>query len=127
MAKKDNNSRGRNSGGSSSNNQRNQSSASSSKKPSASSGGGKRSSSSGEGLDDLTYNVITVLHEKSKGLEAYEQYLEDASDNEEVRQIFEELRDQDLEAVGRLEQCLQTLISGGEFESEEGDEEEDVA
>ena len=96
MAKNDKNSRG-------GNNQRSQSS-SQNKKPTASSGGnrGRGSSSSGEGLDDLTYNVITVLHEKSKGLEAYEQYIEDASDNEEVRQIFEELRDQDQEAVSRL-------------------------
>src|SRR5438128_10848254 len=100
MPKKDNNSRS---------NQRSQSSGSSNKKPSAGSSGGNRggSSSSGEGLDDLTYNVITVLHEKSKGLEAYEQYIEDASDNDEVREIFEELRDQDLDAVGRLEECLQ--------------------
>jgi hypothetical protein len=121
MAK--NNSSSRSSGRS---NQSSQSSSSSNKKPSASSG--NRNSSSGEGLDDLTYNVITVLHEKSKGLEAYEQYIDDASDNEEVRQIFEELRDQDLEAVSRLEQCLQTLVSGGEFSSsEESEDEEGVA
>src|SRR3954462_4960378 len=119
MPKKDNNSRS---------NQRSQSSGSSNKKPSAGSGGGNRggnSGSSGEGLDDLTYNVITILHEKSKGLEAYEQYIEDASDNDEVREIFEELRDQDLEAVSRLEQCLQTLISGGEFQSSSEEEDEE--
>src|SRR4051812_33093287 len=104
MAK--NNSSSRSSGRS---NQSNQSSTTSNKKPSSSSGRDRGSSSSGEGLDDLTYNVITVLHEKSKGLEAYEQYIDDASDNDEVREIFEELRDQDLEAVNRLEQCLQTL------------------
>jgi hypothetical protein len=96
------------------------------KKPSGSSGGnrGSGSSTGGEGLDDLTYNVITILHEKSKGLEAYEQYIEDAEENEEVRQIFEELREQDQEAVGRLEQCLQQLIGsgGGEMEEEEGEE-----
>jgi hypothetical protein len=122
MAK--NNSSSRSSGRS---NQGNQSSSSSNKKPSGSSGGGNRGTSSGEGLDDLTYNVITVLHEKSKGLEAYEQYIEDASDNEEVRTIFEELRDQDLEAVGRLEECLQMLMGGGELESEEEEDEEGVA
>jgi len=113
MAKKDNNNRG------------NQS-----KKPSASSGGGNRgrnSSTGGEGLDDLTYNVITVLHEKSKGLEAYEQYIEDAEDNEEVREIFEELRDQDQEAVGRLEEALQMLMGAGGLETEEEEDEEGVA
>jgi hypothetical protein len=113
MPKKENNSR---------NNQKNQSSQSN-KKPSASSGGNRGRGSSGEGLDDLTYNVITVLHEKSKGLEAYEQYIEDASDNEEVRQLFEELREQDQEAVSRLEECLQQLVGSGGEEIEEEDEE----
>ena len=124
MPKKDSTSNRSNQG-----NQRNQGSQSSNKKPSSSSGGkrGGGSSSSGEGLDDLTYNVITVLHEKSKGLEAYEQYIEDAEDNEEVRQIFEELRDQDQEAVSRLEQCLQQLIGGGEMEEESEEDEEGVA
>lgn len=101
------------------------------KKPSASSGSNNRrrnSASSGEGLDDLTYNVITVLHEKSKGLEAYEQYIEDASDNDEVREIFEELRDQDQETVTRLEECLRTLVGGESAEYEEEEEgEEGVA
>jgi hypothetical protein len=123
MPKKDNNSR-------ISGSQRSQGSRSEqNKKPSSSSGGdrGRSSSTGGEGLDDLTYNVITVLHEKSKGLEAYETYIEDASDNEEVRQIFEELRDQDLEAVGRLEECLQQLMGSGGEEMEEEEDEEGVA
>jgi hypothetical protein len=29
-------------------------------------------------LNDLMYDWITILHEKSKGLEAYEKYLKDA-------------------------------------------------
>jgi hypothetical protein len=112
-----------------SNSRSNQKSGSNNKKPSAGSSSGNRGrqgSVSGEGLDDITYNVITVLHEKSKGLEAYEQYIEDASDNEEIRQIFEELRDQDLEAVSRLEEALRTVIGGG-AESGSEEEEEDVA
>ena len=62
----------------------------SSKKSSQSS----RSSRSGDfPLDNNTYNVITVIHEKSKGLEAFDQYLEDADEN--LREIFEEIREQD--------------------------------
>ena len=70
----------------------------------------------------MTYNVITVLHKKSEGLEAYEQYLEDAEGNEEVREIFEELRDQDEQAVSRLQDCLRNLITGSSAESEEEEE-----
>jgi len=40
---------------------------------SSSSGGSSRSGDFP--LDNNTYNVITVIHEKSKGLEAFDQYL----------------------------------------------------
>jgi hypothetical protein len=33
------------------------------------------------GVDNVLYDVITVLHEKSKGLEAYQQYEEDFQGN----------------------------------------------
>lgn len=77
-------------------------------------------------LDDLTYDVITVLHEKSKGLEVYEQYLEDASQNDEVRQVFETIYEQDQLAVERLEQVLRSLISGGQISGSEGIETEEI-
>jgi hypothetical protein len=104
----------------------NRSTASSNRKPQgrASSSRSQSSGRNGAVLDDLTYDVITVLHEKSKGLEAYEKYLEDASGNDDVREVFEELRDQDQQAVQRLEEALRTLIGGGELSEEE---EEDVA
>jgi hypothetical protein len=80
-----------------------------------------KTGSSGEQkrLDDVTYDVIAVLHEKSQALEAYDQYLEDAEDHDEVREIFEEIRDQDEQHVARLEQCLRTLVSGESSEEEE--------
>ena len=88
---------------------------------SASSSGSSRTSGSSEGLplDDLTYDVIALLHEKSKGLEVYEQFLEDAEENEEIRAIFEEIYEQDQQAVQRLEGVLRTLISEGASSEEE--------
>src|SRR4051812_2593276 len=82
-------------------------------------------------LDNLTYNIITVLHEKSKGLEAYDKYLQDAREEEEVVEIFEEMRADDQRHIQRLEQALRMQLGGGgelggeEIEIEE--EEEDVA
>jgi predicted ribosome quality control (RQC) complex YloA/Tae2 family protein len=73
------------------------------------------SQSTGQGkLDNITYNVITVLHEKSKGLEAYDKYLQDVQGNDEVKQIFEEIRQQDEQSVQRLQDVLRTLLAGGE-------------
>ena len=92
--------------------------------------GSNRGSNRGQGgdmaLDNLTYNIITVLHEKSKGLEAFEQYVRDAQGNEEVVQIFEEMRDADRQNIQRLERALRNQIGGGgEMDMEE--EEEDAA
>jgi hypothetical protein len=76
----------------------------------------------------VLYDVVTVLHEKSKGLEAYDKYMQDMQGNEEVRAIFEEIRRNDEEAVQRLEECLRLLVgqgeeSGGEESGESEDEE----
>jgi len=68
-------------------------------------------------LDNNTYNVITVIHEKSKGLEAFDQYLEDA--DEELREIFNEIREQDTRAIEQLQEHLRRLIGGEGAESEE--------
>jgi bacterioferritin (cytochrome b1) len=57
-------------------------------------------------LDNLTYNLVTVLYEKSKGLEAYEKYLNDAQGDPQVRQLFEQMRQQDEQFVQQLQQQL---------------------
>lgn len=83
-------------------------------------------SAGGKPLSDLAYDVIAILHEKSQALEAYDDYLEDAEENDEVRELLEDIREQDEENVRRLEQLLPQLIGAGpeeEFESSEGDEE----
>lgn len=64
-------------------------------------------------LDNLTYNIITVLHEKSKGLEAYEKYLKDAGQSE-VRQIFEEIRRSDEQHIEKLRGALSNLLHRGQ-------------
>jgi hypothetical protein len=70
-------------------------------------------------LDNLTYDVITLLYEKSKGLEAYQKYLKDAQNNQEVKQLLQQLMDQDQQAVQQLQQHLGRLLSqqGGQQSS----------
>jgi len=70
-------------------------------------------------IDDVMYDVITVLHHKSQGLEAYDRYLQDARDHDEVRDLLEEIRQQDEEAVQNLMTCLKQLTSGEREEEEE--------
>jgi len=61
-------------------------------------------------LDDLCFDLITVIHEKSKALEAYDKYLRDAQNDNEVRQMLEQIRQQETEQVQQLKQHLGRLL-----------------
>lgn len=81
---------------------------------SSSSRSGQSSSQGGQGkIDNVLYDVVTVLHEKSKGLEAYDKYDRDLQNNNEVKEIFDEIRRNDEQAVQRLQDCLRELLSEG--------------
>jgi hypothetical protein len=72
---------------------------------------GRQSGQSGQSsgsfpLDNLTYDLITVLYEKSKGLEAYDKYIQDAQNDQQARQLFEQMRQQDEQFVQQLQERL---------------------
>lgn len=64
-------------------------------------------------LDDLSYDLVTLVYEKSKGLEAYEKYMKDAKDDEQVASLLEELKAQDAEAVERIKTELIRVMGAG--------------
>lgn len=57
-------------------------------------------------LDNLTYDIITVLHEKSKGLEAFDRYMKDLQGDPELQRVFEEMRRSDQQFITQLQQHL---------------------
>jgi hypothetical protein len=61
-------------------------------------------------LDNLTFDLITILHEKSKALEAYDKYLRDAGNDQQLRQTLERIRDEDARHVQELQQHLQRQL-----------------
>ena len=61
-------------------------------------------------LDDLCYDLITIIHQKSKALEAYDKYLQDAQNDNEVRQLLEQVRQQDTQQVQQIKQHLGRLL-----------------
>ena len=81
-------------------------------------------------LEDLTYDVITILHAKAKALEAYEEYLRDAEEDEELHALFERIRRDDEEHVRVLKEALARRLDeelGYEEEEDYKDyDEEDV-
>jgi hypothetical protein len=62
-------------------------------------------------VEDLTYDVLTILHEKSRALEAYDKYLEDARSDAEVADLLREIRDEDEINVERLQHHLARLLA----------------
>jgi hypothetical protein len=63
-------------------------------------------------LDNLTYDIITLIHEKSKGLEAFDRYMKDAQGNQQCTTLLNQIRQQDVQAVQQLFQLLQSIGAG---------------
>ena len=78
-------------------------------------------------IDDLTYDVITVLQNKSKALEAYEKYIRDAEEDDEAREAFEEMKRTDQEHIRILKEVLARRLDDdlGFSDDADYDEEED--
>jgi hypothetical protein len=63
-------------------------------------------------LDNLTYDLITILHEKAKALEAYDKYQRDAQGNQEIGNLLQQIRQQDEQHIRQLQQHLGQLLGG---------------
>ena len=63
-------------------------------------------------LDNLTYDLITILYEKSKGLEAYDKYQRDAQGNQQASQLLQQIRQQDEQHVRQFQQLLAQQLGG---------------
>ena len=78
-------------------------------------------------IDDLTYDVITVLQNKAKALEAYDKYIRDADADDEAREAFEEMKRTDQEHIRILKEVLARRLDDdlGFSDDEDYDDEED--
>ena len=61
-------------------------------------------------LDNLTYDLVAILYEKSKGLEAFDKYQRDAQGNQEVTQLLQQMRQQDEHFIQQLHQHLAHML-----------------
>jgi len=57
-------------------------------------------------ISDLQFDVVTLVCEKSKALQAYDKYLTDAQANEEVRRVIEEIKCDDKKHIEKLKSFL---------------------
>jgi hypothetical protein len=81
-------------------------------------------------IDDLTYDVITVLQNKAQALAAYDKYIGDAQseDDSDLLDLFVEMRKQDEENVLALKEALAHRLEDdlGYDDEDEVDEEGDT-
>lgn len=63
-------------------------------------------------LDNLTFDLVTLTYEKSKGLEAYNKYAQDAQGNQQAADLINRMRQQDEQCVQELRQLLGQMLSG---------------
>jgi hypothetical protein len=57
-------------------------------------------------ISDLQYDVITIVHQKAKALQAYDKYMRDALANPELYEILEEIVADDRRHIERIKSFL---------------------
>ena len=71
---------------------------------------GQQSQGIGSPISNEAYNVLSALHSKLEGLEAYRKYAQDGD-----QQIWQQLSQQDNQAVQTLVGELERLVREGRF------------
>lgn len=68
-------------------------------------------------MSNLSYDVLSVLHNKLEAVAVYPQYIEDArrAEDEKFRQLLEEIKRDDDRHVERLRGELERLVKEGKF------------
>jgi hypothetical protein len=63
-------------------------------------------------ISDLMYDWLSVLHSKAEGLNAYEQYIEDAEREgaTECVKMFRKLHDQDVKMVEEIKEHVKSMM-----------------
>lgn len=64
----------------------------------------------GSPISNEAYDVITALHSKLEGLEAYRKYSKDGNAN-----LWKEMTDSDVQCVERLVGELENMVKSGKF------------
>jgi hypothetical protein len=62
-------------------------------------------------LNDLTYDLIALLHEKSRGLEELDRFLEDAHGDREAAILLHDMRQREARSIQQLQQHLARRVS----------------
>jgi hypothetical protein len=65
------------------------------------------------GASDLVYDLVSIQYHALKGAQVYDQFLSDASGNDEVQKFIEQVKTQDQERAQKCHQLLAKLTKDG--------------
>ena len=70
-----------------------------------------------QGVSNLEYDWVTVLHEKGKAIEAYDKYIEDArtADSQPCIELLENLKQSDSEQMQKIKEHLIEVMQKGKM------------
>ncbi len=68
-------------------------------------------------VSNLEYDFVTVLHDKAKGLKAYETYIQDAQQagSQPCVELFQKLHQQDSQQIEEIRHHLQEVMQKGKM------------
>src|SRR3954447_2346789 len=67
----------------------------------------------GTGASDLVYDLVSIQYHALKGAQVYDQYLKDASDNDDVKKFIEQVKKQDTERAQKAHELLAKVTKDG--------------
>ena len=67
----------------------------------------------GTGASDIVYDLVSIQYHALKGAQVYDQFLEDASDNDDVRKFIEQGKAQDSERAQKAHELLAKITKDG--------------
>ncbi|HEV8338564.1 MAG TPA: hypothetical protein VGR25_02770 [bacterium] len=68
-------------------------------------------------MSNLSYDVLTVLHNKLEAVSIYDRYIQDSQQagDEKCRSLFEDIKREDDRHIERLRGELERLVKEGKF------------
>lgn len=68
-----------------------------------------------QAINNLEYDLVTVLHNKSEAIQAYDKYIQDAQsqNSQPCVQLFQKLQQQDVQTAQEIRQHLQQVMQHG--------------
>ncbi|HEY9849800.1 MAG TPA: hypothetical protein V6D28_10100 [Leptolyngbyaceae cyanobacterium] len=70
-----------------------------------------------QAINNLEYDLLTVLHNKSEAIKAYDTYIQDAREmqSQPCVQLFEQLRNSEMQQAQEVRRHLQEVMQKGKM------------